>query len=136
MVKLHVGAPGSGKTKVMIQMANESAQTAKGEIVFVDIADKHSSMLDRKIRLVYTDEFKIDTISSLYGLLCGMVSANRDIERIYVDGLDKIVAAKIDDNIVEFCNLLEVFSKNNDLDLVFSASIEDPALLKQLEKFQ
>ncbi|MDO5063301.1 MAG: hypothetical protein Q4D77_08975, partial [Peptostreptococcaceae bacterium] len=94
MFKLQVGAPGSGKTKVMIQMANEAAETAKGEVVFIDIADKHSSMLNRKIRLVYTDEFKIDSLQSMYGLLCGMVSANRDIEQVYIDGLDKIVAAK------------------------------------------
>lgn len=136
MVKLHVGAPGSGKTKVMIQMANESAQTAKGEIVFVDVADKHSSMLDRKIRLVYTDEFKIDTLSSLYGLLCGMVSANRDIEKVFVDGLDKIVHPSIDEKIVEFLELLEKFTKENDLDIIFSASIEDAGLLSKIEKFQ
>ncbi|MDO4711610.1 MAG: hypothetical protein Q4A75_06495 [Peptostreptococcaceae bacterium] len=136
MFKLQVGAPGSGKTKVMIQMANEAAETAKGEVVFIDIADKHSSMLSRKIRLVYTDEFKIDSLQSMYGLLCGMVSANRDIEQVYIDGLDKIVAAKIDSGVLEFLELAERFSKNNDLDLIISASIEDAELLKEVEKFQ
>lgn len=136
MFKLQVGAPGSGKTKVMIQMANEAAETAKGEVVFIDIADKHSSMLNRKIRLVYTDEFKIDSLQSMYGLLCGMVSANRDIEQVYIDGLDKIVAAKIDSGIIEFLEHAEKFAKNHDLDLIVSASIEDAGLLKEVERFQ
>lgn len=136
MVKLQVGAPGSGKTKIMIQMANEAAEAAKGEIVFIDIADKHSSMLNRKIRLVYTDEFKIDTLSSLYGLLCGMVSANRDIEQVYVDGLDKILAAPLDEKILEFLEFVQSFAKSNDLDLIISASIEDENLLKEVQKFQ
>lgn len=136
MVKLMVGAPGSGKTKVLIQMANEAAEAAKGEVVFVDVADKHSSMLNRQIRLVYTDEFKISRLSSIYGLLCGMISANRDVEKIFVDGLDKIVANQYEGQLLEFLELLEVFSKNNDVDIICTASLEDPQLLEDTKKFQ
>ncbi len=136
MVKLMVGAPGSGKTKVLIQMANEAAEAAKGEVVFVDVADKHSSMLNRQIRLVYTDEFKISRLSSIYGLLCGMISANRDVEKIFVDGLDKIVANQYEGQLLEFLELLEVFSKNNDVDIICTASLEDSQLLEDTKKFQ
>lgn len=135
MIKLQVGAPGSGKTKLMIQLANESVQNAKGEIVFVDLADKHSSMLDRKIRYVSTSDLNIDRFSSLYGLLCGMVSANHDIEKIFVDGLKKIVSDNFDDNVVEFLELVQKFSNANNLEVVFSASTENPDLLEKLNSF-
>lgn len=135
MIKLQVGAPGSGKTKLMIQLANESVQNAKGEIVFVDLADKHSSMLDRKIRYVSTNELNIDRFSSLYGLLCGMVSANHDIEKIFVDGLKKIVSDNFDDNVVEFLELVQKFSNANNLEIVFSASTENAELLEKLNSF-
>lgn len=136
MVKLLAGVPGSGKTKVMIKKANEAAAKAKGEVVFVDIVDKHSAMLDRNIRLVYTDEFKINSLSSLYGLLCGMISANRDIEEIYVDGVDKIALSPLDNVFVDFLELTEKFSNDNDLLVVLSSNIEGEDLEKAVERFK
>lgn len=136
MVKLIVGAPGSGKTKVMIQMANEAAESAKGEVVFIDVADKHSSMLHRQIRVVHTYEFNVDRFSSLYGMLCGMVSANRDIEKVFIDGLDKIVSDNVADMLLGFLEVVDEFTRRNDLNAICSVSLEDPELLKSVEKFQ
>lgn len=133
MIKLQVGAPGSGKTKLMIQNANEAVQTTKGEIVFIDIADKHSSMLDTKIRIVHTNELNIDKFSSLYGLLCGMISANHDIDKIFVDGLNKIVNDDFDNKVVEFLELVKNFSNANNFEVIFSASTENEELIKKLE---
>lgn len=135
MIKLEVGAPGSGKTKLMIQSANESAQTTKGEIVFIDIADKHSNMLDRKIRFVATSELNIDRFSSLYGLLCGIVSANHDIDKIFVDGLNKIVTDNFEENVIEFLELIKKFSDANNFEVIFSASSENEELIKKLDSF-
>ncbi len=136
MVKLLVGSPGSGKTKIMIERANEAAANAKGEIVYVDVVDKHTLMLDRKIRIVFTKDFQIDELSSLYGLICGIVSGNFDIEHIFIDGVDKIVRGKIDSVFVEFMEVLSEFSEKNGLDLTVSANIEDENILKQVEKYQ
>ena len=36
MVKLLVGHKGSGKTKQMIDLANESVETSKGSIIFIN----------------------------------------------------------------------------------------------------
>ena len=36
MVKLLIGHKGSGKTKRMIELANETVQTARGSIVFIN----------------------------------------------------------------------------------------------------
>lgn len=36
MIKLIVGAKGSGKTKAMIDMINDSVQTSKGNVVVVE----------------------------------------------------------------------------------------------------
>lgn len=135
MVKMLIGAPGSGKTKLMIDDANNAALSTKGEIVYVDITDKHSSMLDRKIRLVYTNELNIDRFSSLYGLLCGMVSANHDIDKIFVDGLEKIVLDDFDTNVVEFLTLTDKFAKLNNLEIIFSASTANETLAQELKKF-
>lgn len=135
MVKLYVGEPGSGKTKIMIGEANASAETAKGEVVFIDIVDKQNARLDRRVRLIYTAEFEIDTLRSIYGLLCGIISANRDVEQIYVDGLEKMVV-DLKPDLDEFLSLIKKFSEKNDVDVILSASIEDPELLSITEKYK
>lgn len=134
MVKLYAGDPGSGKTKILLAEANESAEHAKGEIVFIDVVDKHSSRLDRRVRLIHTTEFEIDTLRSIYGLLCGIVSANRDVEKIYIDGLEKMVS-DLKPDFDEFLSLVKKFSENNDVDVVASVSIEDPELLSIANKY-
>ncbi len=135
MVKLYVGEPGSGKTKIMINEANAAAETAKGEVAFIDVVDKQSSRLDRKIRLIYTTEFEIDTLRSIYGLLCGIISANRDVEKIYMDGLEKM-AKSLKPDLDEFLSLVKKFSEKNDVDVIISASIEDTELLSITEKYK
>ena len=46
MVKLLVGHKGSGKTKQMIELANESVETSKGSIIFIN--KNHRLMYDLK----------------------------------------------------------------------------------------
>lgn len=134
MVKLYAGDPGSGKTKILLAEANEAAENAKGEVVFIDVVDKNSSRLDRRVRLIHTTEFEIDTLRSIYGLLCGIVSANRDVEKIFIDGLEKM-ASDLKPDFDEFLSLLKKFSENNDVDVVASISIEDPELLSIANKY-
>ena len=49
MVKLLVGHKGSGKTKQMIELANESVETSKGSIIFIN--KNHRLMYDLKYRI-------------------------------------------------------------------------------------
>lgn len=135
MVNLYVGDPGSGKTKIMIAEANAAAEKALGEIVFIDVVDKQHNRLDRKVRLIYTSEFSIDSLRSIYGLLCGIISANRDVEKIYLDGLEKM-AIDLKTDLDQFLSLLKKFSEENDVDVTIAASIEDPELLSITEKYK
>lgn len=135
MVNLYVGDPGSGKTKIMIAEANAAAEKALGEIVFIDVVDKQHNRLDRKVRLIYTSEFSIDSLRSIYGLLCGIISANRDVEKIYLDGLEKM-AIDLKTDLDQFLSLVKKFSEENDVDVTIAASIEDPELLSITEKYK
>ena len=91
MVKLLIGEAGSGKTKAMIQMANESVELVKGELVYIESSSKHMHQLHRDIRFISTQDFNLDTFSSIYGFICGLGSENYDNEKIFIDGLDKII---------------------------------------------
>ncbi|MDO4793651.1 MAG: hypothetical protein Q3993_05670 [Filifactor alocis] len=134
MIKLILGEAGSGKTKQILEMANQDVETAKGEIAFLEPTSKHLHQLHRDIRLISTEEFQIDTRNSVYGLLCGLLSANYDIEKIYIDSLDKMIGS-IDSNIIDFVEMVDELANDRDIEVIIACNIEDPEILKSLEKF-
>lgn len=104
MVKFILGVKGSGKTKRMIDMANESNKTSNGSVVYIDRDRNHIYDLNRDIRLIETGEFQLENLKSFYGFICGVISQDFDIEHIFIDG-QKIVS-----NAEDTC--LEAFVKN------------------------
>ncbi|OLS02806.1 hypothetical protein [Tissierella creatinophila] len=97
MVNFILGAKGTGKTKWLIDNANKDKKEGNGNIAFVDVDDDHIFTLDYNVRLINAMEFKILDIESFYGFLCGIISRDYDIEKIYVDGIYKIMDIEIKD---------------------------------------
>lgn len=110
MVKFVLGAKGTGKTKWLIDNANKDMKEGNGNIIFVDVDDSHIFSLNYNVRLINAVDFNILDIDSFYGFLCGIISMDYDIEKIYVDGIYKIMHLKISD----LERLLEILSKINE----------------------
>ncbi|NLM44452.1 MAG: hypothetical protein GX201_10635, partial [Clostridiales bacterium] len=91
MVKFIVGEKGTGKTKIMIEMANEASKVSKGHVVYVDRDNNHIHSLERSLRFINAGEFQIENLKAFYGFLCGIISQNFDIETIFIDGM-KIIS--------------------------------------------
>lgn len=97
MVKFILGEKGAGKTKWLIDNANIEMKKGNGNIAFIDVDDDHIFTLDYNVRLINAMEFNILDIESFYGFLCGIIGMDYDIERVYVDGIYKIMDINIDD---------------------------------------
>ena len=82
MIKLIVGTKGSGKTKAMIDMINDSVKTSKGNVVVVEKGMKLTYEVPNAARLIDLDEY-IDGILKVL---------DHDINRLGVV-LDEIAAA-------------------------------------------
>lgn len=95
MVKFILGPKGSGKTKWLIDRANEEMKKGNGNIVFIDVDDNHIFSLDYSVRLINAMEFNIKDIESFYGFLCGIIGMDYDVEKIYVDGIYKALPLKV-----------------------------------------
>ena len=90
MIQILAGEKGEGKTKRLIDMANEAGKTSNGHVVFIDDDSRHMYDLHYNIRFVKTN-LKMDDQRILFGFICGILSQDSDIEQIYIDGLHNIV---------------------------------------------
>lgn len=96
MVKFILGAKGIGKTRWLVDNANEEFKKGNGNIVLIDVDDEHIFTLDYKIRLINAMEFDIKTIESFYGFLCGILSMDHDLEKIYIDSMYRLIDIDIE----------------------------------------
>ena len=91
MIKLIVGAKGSGKTKAMIDMINDSVKTSKGNVVVVEKGMKLTYDIAPAARLIDLDEYKVSGGEMLYGFVAGLMASNYDITDLYIDGILKVL---------------------------------------------
>lgn len=124
MVKLLIGHKGSGKTKKMIDLANEKVEEAKGSIVFVNKNARLIYDLDYKIRVICMEDFPHITNEDEYiGFLFGIMSADNDIETIFLDGVmrHRDFALEV---LPSFIEKIKIVSKETGIDFVVSVSAE------------
>lgn len=119
MYKLIAGREGSGKTKRIIDMANDHVKTASGDIVYIDDDKHHMLEVSHKLRFIAMDQFPIMTIDQFYGFLCGMISNNYDMEAIYIDGLERIARCELKD-FEDFIQRTEILSKEFNITFIYT----------------
>ena len=123
-VSLIVGHKGTGKTKMMIGLANDRAHTSHGRIVFVNKNHRLIYDLVHQIRVVCMEDYEEITNSDEYiGFLYGIISGDHDIEAIFIDSILKHADVSKED-IPEFLARLKVISEQHDIDFIVSLSAD------------
>ena len=129
MVKLLIGHKGTGKTKQMIDLANEQVENSKGSIIFINKNSRLMYDLKYRIRVVCMEEYEHVTNSDEYiGFLYGIISSDHDIETIYIDSILKHADFSLGD-LPEFLTRLKDISKNYGMDFVVSLSAEKEEMI-------
>ena len=113
MIHVFCGRKGSGKTKALIQLANEKVNEVKGNVVYIDNDTKATLELNRRMRFVATDEFNLKSNNDFYGFLCGMLSRDYDIDTIFVDGVFNIADDKLEVTAQLFSKMESLAKKYN-----------------------
>ena len=130
MIKLFIGAKGSGKTKTLIELVNNATSASNGSVVCIEKGDKLTHDVTYKARLVDTDAYKITDAASLFGFIAGILASNNDITDVFVDSALKICANDTDAFEIMLGKLSEI---SKDVNIVMTASIaveECPAGIK------
>ena len=131
MIKLFIGGKGSGKTKTLIELTNNAAQTSNGSVVCIEKGDKLKHEITYKARLIDTDAYAVCDAEALYGFIAGILASNNDITDIFVDSSLKICG----NDVAAFENMLPKLEKiATSVNVVMSASVaveEAPAGVKK-----
>ncbi|MFV0516895.1 MAG: hypothetical protein ACK5MV_05830 [Aminipila sp.] len=137
MVKLLIGKKGSGKTKTMLDMANEGIEESKGSVIFINKNQRLMCDLKHKIRVVCMEDFPHITNSDEYiGFLYGIISSDHDIEKVFIDSILKHADIN-EESVPEFIERLKNISKRYDIEFIVSLSLEREQLKSvDLEAFE
>ena len=135
MIQILVGEKGEGKTKRLIDMSNEAGKLSDGHIVFIDDDNRHMYDLHYNIRFVDTTGFVIEDQRIFFGFICGILSQDGDIEKIYIDGLNNIIKYMTYDDLFAFINELEKLSAKANVDFTMTISRDKDKLPEALKSY-
>lgn len=136
MVKLLIGHKGSGKTKQMVEMANQSLDAVNGSVVFINKNQRLMYDLKYRIRVVCMEDFEqITNVDEYIGFLYGIVSQDNDIEIIFIDSILKHADIKVE-NLEDFLARLDLISKTYGMDFVVSLSADREEMGSYLDKYE
>ena len=132
MIRVFYGEKGMGKSKMMVDMANDHADNRDGDVVFVD--DSNDLMLKLKHRIRFTDVsvYPVSGAEQFLAFICGIISQNYDIESIFIDGLTYIVKEDIN-SLENFFTKISSLMEKYGIHFIFSINGKPeamPAFLK------
>ena len=134
MIKLIAGIKGSGKTKTLIDLANETGKNSNGSVLCIEKGTKLIHEIKYYVRLVDVSEYDISTARSLYGFICGAYASNHDITDVFIDSALKICS----DDLELFClfmNGIDALSEKTGVNFVLTASIAEDKVPDCLRKY-
>lgn len=134
MLRMIVGLKGNGKTKQLIELANKAVETSPGHVLCVEKGNKLIFDIRHQVRLVDTDEYAVSGADALYGMICGILSANYDIKDCFIDSSLKICNNDLD-AFVTFIEKLDVLVKKFEINCVTTVSLDPADLPAALNRF-
>ena len=125
MIQVIMGLKGSGKTKKLIDAINEAVANAQGDVVCIEYGKKLTYDINYRIRLVDSEEYDINSLDKLKGLLSGLHAGNFDITNVYIDNLYKTIGndRAAGEDFILWC---AKFAEDNKMNITITVS-DDPA---------
>ena len=128
-----MGVKGKGKTKRLLEMANEAVKDAKGTVVYLDKSAKHMYELSNKIRLINVNDFDIMSSDGFTGFVSGIISQDHDLETMFLDSFLKLANLEGGD-ITPVIDALEKIGEKYNVKFVLSVSMDAADLPENAKK--
>ncbi|NLP34896.1 MAG: twitching motility protein PilT [Clostridiales bacterium] len=135
MIQIISGEKGRGKTKILIEKANNEAKAAHGNIVYLDKSNKHMYELSNKIRLVNVQDHFISNYSEFLGYIDGIISCDHDLQAVFLDSFLKIAYISNNEILEEVLGKLSKMSDHFKVDFIISLSRNYDQLPESIQKY-
>jgi len=127
MIQFIIGEKGKGKTKVLLEKANREVKEATGNVVYLDKNTQHMFELNNRIRLIDVTNYPLTDADEFVGFICGIISQDHDLEKVYLDSFLKIAKMERDElDLEEVCRVLDqlsAISRQFSVDFIISISV-------------
>ncbi|MCL2398256.1 MAG: hypothetical protein FWC91_00755 [Defluviitaleaceae bacterium] len=118
MVQFIAGGKGEGKTKLLIDKANQQLKSTDGNLVFIDDDRRTTSDLHYSIRFIEAGRGVLSNYREFAGFVLGILAMDSDIKTVYIDGLTNILETLDADCLVKLAKRLKVLSEKNDVEFI------------------
>ncbi len=139
MIKIITGAKGTGKTKIIIDMANDSVESAKGDVVFVTDTDRYMYSIRYQVRVVNAKQLKKSDEpimdGTLIGFIRGLLAGNHDIETLFIDGAHRMLNKTVYE-MEKFFDYLADVAKETETQIVLTVSEDADNLPEFVKHFE
>ena len=135
MVQLIVGSKGGGKTQYLIDLANDTVGKVDGHVVYIDKSTKHMFELNKRIRLIDASRYPLKNADEFIGFICGILSQDHDLEKIFLDSFTKNLKLPEDPALVkEYVGQLEAISTKFKVDFILGVAMAKEELDESLQE--
>lgn len=132
MINVIVGKKGSGKTKKLVERANEAVTKSSGNVVVIEKGLKLTYDISHQARLIDIDSYSIQGAEALAGFLCGICAGNYDVTDIFVDSTLKIIGED-PDNLAAFVDRMNALSSLADTKITLLISMDAAKLPEKIK---
>ena len=133
MVKFLAGQKGQGKTRKLIDMANDAITKADGHLVYIDDDRRHTREIDRDVRFVEAGKHVLSNYREFIGFVRGIMSMDSDVQHIYVDGLCNVIKNLDNDCLVKLVAKLEAICQRDDVSFTITVNKEPDDLPEEVK---
>ena len=134
LIQIIYGKKGSGKSKRLVDLANQEVETANGSVIYLDDDSRVMYSLRHQIRFVDVTQYGIDTEEKLVGFISGMMASNYDISAIFMDGIRHIIENNLQ-NTQKFFQDLKFLLNKSDINMVMIISGDEDHIPPFIEEY-
>lgn len=135
MIQLFFNQRGAGKSKNLVNLANEEIEKSKGSIIFIDDDNKRMLQLNKRVRLITMNNYSLKSYDEFYGFLKGIISRDYDVESIYVDSIANILEEVTIDDLAIYLGKMEDISKELDVKFFVNVHGDEKVIPENLKKY-
>lgn len=135
MIKIHIGLKGSGKTPKLIEAVNAAVNVEHGNVVCITDGNRLMHSIDRKVRMINTEDFNIKNFDMFEGLICGIIAQDYDVTHIFIDSVFKSVPSGNMETIEGFISDLEKIEDKFNVSFTMMVSADASTAGSNVEKY-